>query len=117
MLQKYITNHAANVMSFFKMNFFLAALKPDLRGVVAQKDQKDMMNKKMYKKPLLLNRKPRRPRNLLPSEVNCKEQSNHDGLEDTDVAAFGQSLAAQGGVKPKNTGNAFQYCSNRNFKG
>jgi len=44
----FLRQHNAMMFNYFKMNIFKAALTPELRGVVAQKDHDTMKIKKMY---------------------------------------------------------------------
>ncbi len=101
--RKFITDHTANMMNFFKMNLFWAALTPELQGVIAQKDQEDMTIKKMYRtrKPAAIN------------EVSTEDVDNEQ--DETDVAAFQDCQNTQG-ARPKNTGASFQNNTNKNFQ-
>jgi hypothetical protein len=47
--RNFVSDYKANMMNFFKMNLFEAALTPDLRRVIAQEEQKNMTIKKMYR--------------------------------------------------------------------
>jgi hypothetical protein len=48
-LRKYMADSTANMMNFFEINLFRAPLPDKLWNIVAQKDQTDMIIKKMYR--------------------------------------------------------------------
>jgi hypothetical protein len=112
--RKFITDHTANMMNFFKMNLFWAALTPELQGVIAQKDQEDMTIKKMYRiatTAQLEAKDTRKP--AATNEVSTEDVDNEQ--DETDVAAFQDCQNTQG-ARPKNTGASFQNNTNKNFQ-
>jgi hypothetical protein len=90
--------YTAMMFNFFKMNLFKAALTPELRAMVAQQDQEQMMVKKMYMHATTAQRE---GKTKPPAAVN--EISEDDGTTDAadnknDVAAFNIR-----GARPKQT--------------
>ena len=89
--QTFITfrrQYTAMMFNFFKMNFYKAALTPELRAVIAQQDPEQMTVKKMY---MCATTAQREGKTKPPAAVN--ESAEDDGTtenadDEYDVAAF-----------------------------
>jgi hypothetical protein len=85
--------YTAMMFNFFKMNLFKAALMPELRAVVAQQDQEQMMVKKMY---MCANTAQREGKTKPPAAINEDNVPIETMDDKRDVTAFNRR-----GARPK----------------
>jgi hypothetical protein len=95
----FLKAHNTNMMNYFKMNLFWAALMPDLRS---QQEQENMTIWKMYH---IITMAQREGKNFKRSAIvnAVKEEQDYEEPEtnETDVASFRCQSNTQNGAQPK----------------
>jgi hypothetical protein len=76
----YINNHCANLMNFFKMNIFRAALPPEIRHVVGQQNQNELTLTQIYDRATLQQREGTEAKKIAAIEENNEPDQEESGL-------------------------------------